>query len=161
MVEVKPHEETKRYAICPECGDHTSTVDHLLNTKTETMWYCDNCGSRYRLKFEDGKMFIGKTDERKDKTLVLLRHGTMWLVVEGMKFSTHRENNNEYYYNEHTCPTNYLRDVVRIIDSRNMDADPHGIFEYIGTFPWDERIKNNPTQHDIVNIFRTDLLKEK
>lgn len=158
MVETKPYEETKKYAICPECGKPTSTVDHLLDKTTEIWWYCDECGAQYHLKFENGKMFIGKTDKRTDRKLVLLRHGNVALIVEGMKFSDH-ESNDDYFYNEHTCPTNFMRNVKMIIDLRNMNNDPHGIFEYVGTFPWDDRIdESNCSMDTVAEIFRTDLL---
>lgn len=160
--EIKPFEETKHYAICPNCNEKAGGVDHLLNSNTSTMWYCDNCGARYSLKFENGKMFIGKTNECLTKTLVLLRSGHIALIVEGMNFSTHEENNDAYFYNEHTCPTNFMDKVKMIIDLRNNDNDPHGIFEYVATFPYDERIDDcDCSMETISEIFRTDLLTEK
>ena len=43
--------------------------------------------------------------------------------------------NEEYFYNEHTCPTNYMTEVVKVI-SEDGNEDPHGIFAYVKTEPW-------------------------
>lgn len=39
--------------------------------------------------------------------------------------------NNKYFYNEHTCPTNWINNVDFIIDQNSLSADPHGLFEYV------------------------------
>ena len=155
MKEVKPLKEIKYYSTCPSCHEKDGTVDHLLDLNTSTMWYCDNCGARYSLKFENGKMFIGKTKEYKEKTLVMLKYSDVVLIVEGMKFSDYKENNDAYFYNEGTCPINYMRSVKMIIDIKNNDNDPHGIFEYIETVDYDERIDDpNCTLDSIKEMFK-------
>jgi hypothetical protein len=37
--------------------------------------------------------------------------------------------NAQYFYNQHVCPTSYLREVVEI--SCLEEADPHGVFEFV------------------------------
>lgn len=157
FIETLPYQKIINYAICPFCGETTSSVDHLLQETTETLWYCDKCGGRYGLKFENGKMFICKTDERKDKTLVFLQAGYIVLIVEGLNLSGIGTENNAYYYNEHTCPTNYMKDVIKVIDLRNRDTDPHGIFEYKKTVPYDKRIEDCDDIETIESIFKNDL----
>jgi hypothetical protein len=72
------------------------------------------------------------------KTLNLLciepKHGaTIYFIVEGCaEFGTLDEvrAHNQYYYDEHSCPTNYI--PVEAIFWGN-DDDPHGVFEYVDT----------------------------
>lgn len=37
----------------------------------------------------------------------------------------------KYHYNEHTCPTNYIGDVLKVVDPADGDQDPHGIFKFV------------------------------
>jgi len=144
MAEIQPVYETKRYSVCPWCNSKGSPVDHLIDGKFDTTWYCDRCGESYALKFDHGRMWIGKVPGRRsEKTLVLLRHGSIGLIVEGLKHSEDPTcSGNAYFYNEHTCPTNYLKYVKRVIDLKTGDTDPHGIFQYVCTRPYDERIED-------------------
>ena len=67
-----------------------------------------------------------------------------------MEISEHHE----YYYNEHTCPTNYMRNVVAVIDLKHQDQDPHGIFEYIATLDYDEKVEDcNYDYTDVIKSF--------
>ena len=59
-------------------------------------------------------------------TLVLLKRNGIYLVVNG-----YGNGNDAYFYNEHTCPTNYMDCVEAIIYEK--DADPHGVFEWVAT----------------------------
>ena len=60
-------------------------------------------------------------------TLVLLKRNGIYLVVNGHGDAEH----DMYFYNEHTCPTNYMGDVEAVIYEK--DADPHGVFEWVAT----------------------------
>lgn len=64
--------------------------------------------------------------------LVLLKYHEAFIVVKGLHSwpATMEEllQDKEYFYNEHTCPTNFL-DVELICE--NGDTDPHGIFEFV------------------------------
>lgn len=152
MKEFQPLTETVRYAICPRCGERGDIIDHYLDLDYEenTTWDCDSCGYYYDLRFKDGRVFSSITEERVDKTLVLLRAGHLAIIVEGMSFSEDSDqivrpdsnyyDRDEYYYNKRICPTNYLKSVQAIVDLRNADTDPHGIFKYVETAPYDKRI---------------------
>ena len=60
-------------------------------------------------------VFIGLYMGRREKTLVTLRsEGPVTLIVEAWRDVDHADMDS-YYYNEHTCPTNYLRDVLVVI----------------------------------------------
>jgi len=74
------------------------------------------------------------------ESTALLKRGTMYLVVNGLRLKEHptREveptgKHDEFYYNEHTCPTNYLRDVVEVI--ADGEVDPHGCFKFVTSVP--------------------------
>lgn len=69
------------------------------------------------------------------KTLVLLkfdhaRFGAVYFVIEGL--ATVGENpvdHSRYYYEEHTCPINFIHGVPLI--ANGGDLDPHGLFEVV------------------------------
>lgn len=70
------------------------------------------------------------------KTLNLLKiegkDGPIYFVVEGLSqwpmTLTEMKNHAEYFYEEHTCPTNFIR--IPMI-SHAGDCDPHGVFEFV------------------------------
>lgn len=69
------------------------------------------------------------------KIYVLLSIDTMngkaYFVVEGLNQwpTTYEElqSNTRYFYEEHTCPTNYIRIPMICF---NKDVDPHGLFKF-------------------------------
>jgi transcription elongation factor Elf1 len=156
MKEVRPIKETIFYSVCPNCNKKGSSINHLIKENIETKWFCDNCGIQYNLKIENGKMFTSKTDNYKIKTLVMLKNNNIALIVEGMCFYENKGCcDDDYFYNEHTCPVNYMRNVKMVIDLKNLDNDPHGIFEYVTTVNYDERIEDcNCDMKTLINIFK-------
>lgn len=55
------------------------------------------------------------------------------LVVQGVRFEAKEDvSHTRYYYEEHTCPTNYFRDVLEIY--LGNERDPHGLAKYLTTF---------------------------
>lgn len=135
--EISPVVKITRHATCPWCqAASESPVDHLIEQETQTVWYCDNCGESYGLMFHLGKMWTAKVPNRRcDDIAILLRHDDIGLIVKGMEFSD-SPGGHAYFYDEGTCPTNYLKDVIRIIDLKTDDTDPHGIFKFVGTRPY-------------------------
>jgi len=134
-------EKTKHHVECPHCHKPAGTIDHLIGRNIDTSWYCDNCGGRYRLVMGKGTVFTEPLDERIDPTLVFLRNGDVLLAVKGREFTaggkaTALEGHEEYFYNTHTCPTNFMGEVEAVIDMRTGNDDPHGIFEYVCTIPY-------------------------
>lgn len=79
------------------------------------------------------------------KTLVLLRidtiAGNVFFVVEGLlSFTADREEavaGQRYFYNEHTCPTNFIRIPLIAENPRGgkLRLDPHGVLEFVD-FIW-------------------------
>lgn len=135
---------------CPNCNKiHGSTVDHLEPGKDGWRWTCDHCcrGINVSVGKTPGYVVCGLTNNYCFKTLVLLRLNVptpepIHIVVEGIwhvnvdEFDhrdpkvifaqqlVDRPKKDEYHYNEHTCPWNYLRLPIMV----GEDSDPHGIF---------------------------------
>lgn len=141
MKKVNTIMEIKHFVECPHCGKSTSRIDHLFNEENKTSswgpWYCDECGGAYKGEVRDKEVFIEPIyGDRKNKCLVFLKNANVLLVVEGMYFNGDFDpENKRYFYEEHTCPTNYLG-VEMVVDLNDGDTDPHGIFEFVGAIPY-------------------------
>ncbi len=138
--------KTTTHIVCPSCNQPDKSVDHLKGQRVDTMWYCDHCGKRYEFTVLPDLTVkeLKATGEYLEKAIVLLRNGSVGLVVEGMTFhcpGKRDDHSHDYFYNEHTCPTNYMRYVCAVVDLEAKDTDPHGIFQYVTTLPWDEKAK--------------------
>jgi len=133
--------EIKHFIECPHCHNSNNRIDHLFNDGKKEVcfggWYCDDCGGGYKGSVKGKDVFVEKTDNRKDNSIVFLKSGNVLLVVKGRYYNgEHNSENDKYFYNEHTCPTNYFPDVEMVIDLENGDTDPHGIFEFVGSMPY-------------------------
>lgn len=155
--------KTKQYIVCPYCGcDHTFSVSHLLELneqKTFGHWYCDKCGkSVMGTVFEDGSVEIEKTDQTREECHVLLelepQERSVFLVAKGMFFNGKIDpENKKYYYEEHTCPINYFKDVEVVMVEE--DSDPHGLFRYKGSIPTQlEPDLDKLNSDEILKLFR-------
>jgi len=132
-------ERVSHIVRCPigECkGFHDISYFAERNSFSVGPWYCDACGAGVMLVKNNGLVNYKITGERKVDRLVLLDMAKdakdVKIIVEGMRHEGGRhgseEGDDKYFYNEHTCPTNYLTGIVKIIEGE--DADPHGIFEF-------------------------------
>jgi hypothetical protein len=142
---------TKRYFKCLTCKEGTFWVEHLFGPgpKTWGPWYCDECGQGHRGRVEGEDVRVELTGDKREWTAVLLKlepdAGDVYLTVRGMHFTKNDGPMPEgafheggYFYNEHTCPTNYLRRVIEILQimpDGEQSTDPHGIFEYVMSRP--------------------------
>lgn len=127
--------KTQTYLSCPECGADAHSWGERAVGSSFGPWYCDDCGFGIKgVATEDGAD-IEEAGGRKLNTLVLLRlyeplknGNSVHIVVEGMTFVKPGQDpdfsNDEYFYNEHTCPWNYLRLPLK----DGEDCDPHGVF---------------------------------
>jgi ribosomal protein S27AE len=132
---------TRRVIRCPECGQGEFLIVSMHFGRSWGPWYCDDCGYGFTGRTdENGESFTEPWRDRKVKTVVTLRsNAPVVLRVEGMRFVPGEDGpeaadgHDEYYYNEHTCPTNFLgHPVLEVTDDDGTD-DPHGIFAWVKT----------------------------
>lgn len=130
---------------CPCCAEGRLSYSHRDDIRIST-WRqaCKTCGAVIEAKKDStnpNNLTVRDTGEvEKDlDTLVLLRYtgstesATLHIVVQS-KWYTHSQDSelgagDAYYYDEHTCPWNYLR-VPALF---NTDTDRHGLFEHVTT----------------------------
>lgn len=148
---------TREYILCPNCGKSEHQVDQVEIGRTFGPWYCDedDCGRSWTgVRTSDGaELTFVETNKR--TVFIELRYcddPKLKIVVSGMEFLNSitlpgavgggttdpivYPDHHEYYYNEHTCPTNYLGvEEVRYGD----DYDPHGVFEFVRVLTEEER----------------------
>lgn len=137
------------FLICPWCGAKSGCrVDHLYGEAPRGFgpWYCEACGEAMEGTVQIGPLVqVHKAASTKRMTprLVLLKRdgpSPVYFVVsdhdhiDGVEpTDEERQVNAEYLYEEHSCPTNWLRDVVAVIE--DGDADPHGFLSFVRACP--------------------------
>lgn len=142
----KLRQETKTYVVCPKCDSNVGTVDHLREYTYDKFWgpwYCDNCGQGVSGAIKNGEVIVGECSKSKGKAISILYRDGLVFFLETDTYSDWEEEENKdrrFYYEEYTCPTNFLGEVFSIYDSEDEDLDTHGIFKYIYThpIPWED-----------------------
>jgi hypothetical protein len=137
---------SKDFAVCPHCNIHTNeTVSHLYGDRLPFKfgpWYCDACGGAYEgTVLAPGNVeirIIDRNKQSKGRRMALLKlaadNRTVWFVIDGI-YINHgsddrgSQDRDRYFYEEHSCPTNWLRDVAAVIEDN--DSDPHGFLEFV------------------------------
>lgn len=119
------------HVACPSCGN-LSRIDFAIKNYKYT-WWCHNedCGKQYSWTWNDDESIdaepTGTVIERNSVLLELPpQTESIYLILKGTKGK-----NTEYLYNEHQCPSNYLRDVTEVYI--NDDPDPHGLFKFVAS----------------------------
>lgn len=134
--------QTQTFVACPNCGEGSHRVDHLFGRFPASFgpWNCRACTRDFRgvINAPDD-VELEPVDSHTIRTFVLLelspQKGSVYFVVEGMRFigrggSTDQAEHDRFFYEEHSCPTNFIR-CERIIADGN--TDPHGLFDYVST----------------------------
>lgn len=126
------------YVKCPFCGEGKSRVCHLFGQQlpnTFGPWYCDGCGKGYTGTI-NSETDIDLKEYTRDffaPSLSVLklepRTEPVYLVLKDRAYNG--DIDKEYFFNEHTCPTNFMSQVEKIID--RDDYDPHGVFSFVGS----------------------------
>ena len=137
-------QETHLYFHCAHCNKHKFRYDHLLEPRIAARkagpWYCDKCYVANHITIaDDGTLDVtfNIEDLCTPTTEVLsldpkVRQEDFWLLVKGMEFSKHRgTGDSRYFYEEHTCPINYMHSIEEVIV--HGSTDPHGIFNWVKT----------------------------
>lgn len=151
---------TKRYFLCPECGDHQFTVEHLFEgpcavtagaqKRTAGPWYCDNCGAGWRLSYDANGVDVEPHTDRQRTQYVILelppQTEPVRFKVKWFRFTPEiDEDRARYYFQEHTCPVNWLRSVEDV--SIGKDSDPHGLWKLEAIYDAeDPRTTSAPTK---------------
>lgn len=137
-------EHRDRTVRCPDCGrDSKLSYEHLLSSKIfakDWQWDCHQCfmGIKGHIN-PDGSCDIEPTGRRRIrvKTWDLLKieraEGDIFFVVNGDWNQDDKAQNLDYWYGQHTCPTNWLGDVEEVFVGRN--PDPHGIAQFVRSIP--------------------------
>jgi len=148
MARATIHTETRKYIECPNCGDNRSfSIGHLMGGQHSFgTWYCDKCNCGIRGRVDGEEVEVELTERTAESTHVLLelppQQESVFLITKGYMFDGEMVAQ-AYFYEEHTCPVNYLRSAEIVIIGK--DADPHGLFEYRQTIP--KRL--NPNLQDV------------
>lgn len=156
FVQVKT--ETKVFAICPCCNSHRFCVSHLFDGIKKqhsgkdhyaVRWDCPKCVIEFDIHIygPDRVEFSQRPPKDNPYTpaLVLLKSGhdesPIYAFVETKAFlksvvesqqpkeDEFESGKMEYYYDQHTCPTNWFHDVTKLI--QDGDDDPHGCFTFV------------------------------
>lgn len=143
---------TKSFVACPSCGG-LAGIDHTEIGRSYT-WWCGNrsCGKQFRwLQVSSKHIEAEATGVVVTPCSVLLKLvptlNDIHIVVDGSK---HVDSDLEYYYNEYTCPTNYLKSTQEIYNGGY--ADEHGIFKYVADIEGTEAITLEDFRKAGVNV---------
>ena len=151
------------YIDCPHCGaikeDGPGVVSHLFGGDTTFgPWHCRECGKGIKGTVKGETVLIEKVRNTIDKSFVLLRLDpqpqSIFFIVKGMIHNKEiNDSGSRYFYNEGTCPTNYMQDVQKIIVGQ--DDDPHGLCEFIKMIPAGDRDIDIMNVKQLANMFDT------
>lgn len=140
---------SKDFAVCPWCGHQTnSSVSHLYGYRMPVKagsWYCDKCRKPYDILVKaPGDVEITKAAHSDNRRFIpglsLLRRGegedAVYFVMKKDRYETNdgdtpeeAQDRERFFYEEHSCPTNWLRNCVAVIEG--ADADPHGFLTFV------------------------------
>lgn len=169
---------TRNYLICPNCGERGYCVDHRAKPDSPVTWPedCTACDHKfqYTLTAEGELTYVELPQDRIGVLCLLEYHNNkvpLRLVVESKAYKHHGDTDynfdKSYWFNEHTCPTNFF-DVVLICDAG--DLDPHGVFQLVRSIRIDEalvqlgvtreKLFDCNNEHMIAELFPELLLEE-
>lgn len=131
--------KVRLYTACLGCTKGSFRVDHLKQDQP-VWWSCDECGSEISIvRINHTDVAVNLTGKKKTPITVTLRSQTeppievkvnTWKYVHSQNDTPEDfESHERFFYEEHTCPTNWFPEVEQI--SVGEDHDPHGLFEFI------------------------------
>lgn len=83
----------------------------------------------------DGVVILSKNDTRQFVSCyVLLRRGDLFFIMRHRRYvenggDTDATGSVSFYFEEHSCPTNWLGNTAEVIASG--ESDPHGFLQYV------------------------------
>lgn len=135
------------FAVCPWCEQESGgRVDHLYDQTPRDAgpWYCDECGRPFRVRVNaPGDVTIMKVEDwkrRSTRSMALLKFdgkdGPVFFVMDHDRYwdgenesDEENQGHQKYFFEEHSCPTNWLDECVAVIEDGN--DDPHGFLEFV------------------------------
>jgi hypothetical protein len=137
---------------CPNGCGHEWSVEHLFApplrtspeypSRTAGPWYCDECGQGWRLTYSSNAIDVepyggdpsGGGDGKARRQIVTLELPPQDVAVRfkvlGKRFTPQiDEGSVRYFYEEHTCPANWMGEVEEV--EIGDDKDPHGLWRVI------------------------------
>lgn len=136
------------FAMCPWCDQQSGgRVDHLYDGRLPCdfgPWYCDECRMPFRGTVKaPGDVTLYRDENNKQRfsrSMALLKFdgkdGPVFFVMDHNRYNNgtmesdeENQSHQRYYFEEHSCPTNWLRECVAVIDDGN--PDPHGFLEFV------------------------------
>lgn len=131
----------ERFVTCGNCSERISVENAFQHDSKQTQYdqTCGDCGQKWKYEINRDLQTVVSLEKDGEPFLIhiLLKQVNTTEPVFIVIKCAHRDASEDlqelddhlvYYYEEHTCPTNFLG-VELIV--RNGDADPHGIFEYV------------------------------
>lgn len=172
---------TKRYVKCPICKDKTQGfhADHLLKDAKPNKpceagpWQCDRCNNRFNFKVHvDGRVDIAQTFSREAYVpcLVLLKttheEDPVYFMLNTKAFQDIIDLEKKepgtsflpYRFNEHSCPTNFINDTIRV--AHQGDTDPHGVFEFVRMISIPDALALAKAHHEEFELDNYDSIDE-
>lgn len=152
------------FAICPWCEQESgSRVDHLYGDRMPSRagpWYCDECRRPFRVKvIAPGNVEITKDADNHrtfTRSMALLkfegRDGTVFFVFDHNRYKDgtvesdeENQSHQRYFFEEHSCPTNWLNECVAVIE--DGDCDPHGFLKFVRAVDVPDNFDEDDDQH--------------
>lgn len=114
---------TKTYVHCPNCDHQMSVVDHLFKDKIKSAgpWSCRKCNLEWLLSLNEDQLTIIQYEGQSKPfapALALLRTRTspaIYFIVPVRSMDPDNVGENRYFYDEHTCPTNWINDSTIVV----------------------------------------------
>lgn len=139
MTEIK----TKRFFACPNGCKQDFPVEHLLMGEcgpsgTAGPWGCDDCGDSWNVAYTSDSISVTRAKAvRRIKHHVILELPPQTSPVRFRLTTTYdprhnTDDNTKFFYESHSCPTNWLRDID-VVEFEG-DRDPHGLIKFVCQF---------------------------
>lgn len=174
------------FVACPRCQAPITPLSHVLVHADKTYrCQCEKCGAGVVFTHDGNEIKSGIADTRRHVEIRILFCSQLtnpagehiWIFVPHMTPVTKEENviyNSTFeaisrYYNEHTCPTNWLRSADAIVTDTGgyIDSDPHGVFVVAGIWLQDdydaaeEALKDHPGDNLDMEATVVDFVRHK
>lgn len=153
-----------QHIVCPQCGaEDQFQWGHLSPGQTFGPWWCDHCGFGLEGRVNGAGLPDAwpVTSQSASPGFILLKmtvrsQGDVFFVLRKLVFREPNDDDHDvdvyqrYYFEEHTCPTNFVP-VEAVLE--DQDADPHGVFEYVAWRPVPADWPESPTYADWSGLF--------